>query len=720
MSVLGLAWDKNGICLTCRPDPALPPRRLDELCHCEIPRSVRVPPDLSPEGNLAGHVLLGNWFAPPPNRSPREQALLASAVAEYFGNVLSALQNDPDAQVLLLDSIDQLVIVTPPHAHQQDVDALAKMLPATGLTITMVTHYAAQFAGLCKEFLPMKPFLVCEWDEDLVFHPVVAHPTLSHVSRTGQGSKLKHVGARRMQELLTRHVVARHPALFSDEAAAGKVSSMAALRAAADAFVQKALAGGELAFAAGGPKEPVTARFTASVRTLPPGRPHPTNGTRPEGSSSIPESLRAEPSGEPWAISLTEDEVLASWKPLLDQVRNFSGAAAREARAMGLTACVCSGAMFQAPVFASIVHDAFEREGVLVSTDSPTVTAGRGAHFCVRARPMLSYDCGVLIKLRGARTGIGTLVLVRPAAVGEKRQSDVLALPIPNAGGALLDLAIYLRRLDEQATSVVCEVLKSHTFSPALSTDRQARLQVSMRVDEDEVLGATVSVDIHDLNSDDHIRFNKLPLRGTEPLSEPPLRDPQQLMAADWANRIDAIRRSPSGSRVRTVSDWRARFEDWGGVSRGFYASYILNSAVEFITILAAACNEGQEELLEGLALLGAIQLSDPNFVRNAHPEEFQAEARLALFEAMRRGATALTGLGCNYCAAWLEEFREASDAPTEERCAQRLLNAVSQDLAGREIESAVVEATSKVAQMYHWTCQHPSTLNVAWDGSLD
>lgn len=720
MSVLGLAWDRNGICLTCRPDPALPPRRLEELCNCEIPPSVRVPPDLSPEGNLAGHVLLENWFHPPSNRSRKEQALLATAIAEYLASVLSALQNNLDAQVLLLDGVDQLAIVTPPHARKEDVDALAKTMPATGLTVTMVTHYAAQVAGVCGQFLPMKPFLTCEWDEDLVFRPVVAHASLSHVSRTGQGSRLKDVGARRMQELLTRHVVAKHPGLFSDESAAGKVSRIAVLQAAADAFVRKALGGGELAFSANGQDGPVPDHPSTGARTLPPARPVATNRTPPEGLSSKPGTPMAEASREPWTVSLTEDEVLASWKPLLDQVRNFSGAAARESRATGLTACVCFGAMFQAPGFARIVHGAFEREGVLISTESPAAAAGRGAHFCVRTRPTLSYDCGVLIKLRGARTGIGTLVLVRPATIGEKRQSDVLALPIPGAGSAVLDLAIYLRRLDEKATGVVCEVLKSHTFSPALSTDREARLQVGMRVDEDEVLGATVSVDIHDLNSDEHISFNRLPLRGTEPLSEPPLRDSKQLMVAEWADRIEMIRRSPSGNQVRTVSDWRTRFEDSRGVSRGFYATHILRSAFEFISILCAASNQGEDMLIEALALLGAGRLSDPEFVRNAHPEEFQAEARMTLFKAMRRGANSMAGLGCNYCAAWLKEFEVANDAPKEERCAQRLLNAVSQDLAGHEVESAVVGATSKVAQMYHWTCQHPLTLNVAWDGSLD
>ncbi|HOX02587.1 MAG TPA: hypothetical protein P5555_08795 [Candidatus Paceibacterota bacterium] len=716
MSVLGFGWTPYGVWLSVRPDPARPPCRLDGLCRCDLPQTIDVPVEVIASGRLAGHQLLQRWFAPAPSRARAKPAWLTAALARYFQDVFHAVRNDPDLQVLLLGELDQFVIVVPPHARPSDIQALRTVLPTSPLTVTVVAHHTAAMAGLMEAFVPQQPFLACDWEDDLVVRPILAHDTLCHIGQTGNSLRLRDAGRTALERCLLRAVLSKGPvSTIQNRGGAPQADLSAGVAAPVAAFVERALAGGDLRFSAtihstAQPGDPAPA-----VRVLPPCKPASKNSAAEPGTQPAMPADTASHAASPWKVTLSEDEVTKCWAPLFERAGNFLRATLREARRAGLDTATLSGCMFDAPRLSGALPTVLEEEGFHTPPGSPSDAVVRGLHFCVRARPMLPYDCGVLLKSRGAPVGIGTLLLVRPASIGEERQSDILSLPVP--ADAALEVAFYLRRLNANATRVICEVMKSHSFAPALNAAREARLRVAMRVDQEAGSQPAVSVDILDLNANQHIRFERLPLTGTVPLRTLPLREARQLKAAPWAEKIHRLRASiPPDKLPRTVDAWRRLLESGPQVSRQTYAKELCGAAANLFEALAFCYDKQCEDFAKGVRTQLMIEL----FWKTAEPAEIQAEARRLLFQTMQTGAGVVAKAGGNHCAAWQHAFPASAGPPPGDTCARRFLTAVSQDLAGLDFEAAIVGTVEQVLRMYHLATCSPLTLNVAWDGSLD
>jgi len=715
VSVLGYGWTSQGVWLSGRPDPARPPCRLDGASRSGCPQGTAVPAEVCASGYLAGHELLERWFVPAAVRGRAKPDWLTAALTRYFEGLFHWLCRDADLQVLLLGGIEQLVIVVPPHARPPDTEALRAILPASGLTVTVIAHHVAAIAGLLEGFVPQQPFLACDWDNDLVLRTVLTHDTLCHLGQVGGGQRLRGAGRASLERHLIRAALAKHPRPpLADQASGHPGDALADLAASVAAFVEDVLAGGDLRFSVVLEPAGVPSRPAAAVRRLPPARPVAearSAGHEPESAVAS----HAAAGGAPWEITMSEDEVLESWTPVFERAANFLRATAREAGRAGLEMATLSGQFFQVPRLSGLVRAVLDEEGFSAPSGTPIDAAMRGLHTCVRGRALLPYDCGVLLKSRVSTVGVGTLVLVRPAAIGEERQSDVLCLPVPQ--DAAVEVAFYLRRLNADATKVIVEVMKSHSFAPALDGAREARLQVSMRVDLDAGGQATVSVDLHDLNGNQHIRFERLPLAGAVPLRSLPLRDARQLRAVEWLERIRRLRASLSpGSMPSTVKDWRRLFQSGPRVSRRTYAGEICSAAAGFFQAVAGACHCKADELAQGALTSLAVEA----FWKAASPDQIQAEARRLLFAAMHVGAGVMAEAGCNHCATWRHLFPDTAQTPADDVCARKFLTAVSEDLAGQDAEAVVVGAVEGMLRMHHLACCSPSTLNVAWDGSLD
>jgi hypothetical protein len=432
----------------------------------------------------------------------------------------------------------------------------------------------------------------------------------------------------------------------------------------------------------------------------------------PEKPSAVPEE--APPSSEAVAvnevgpISLSEDEFRAALAPVLALAGNFATNAARDARRNGVDVAVLTGRMFRLPLLLNAVRGALRSGGITSVAEPGDDPALLGVHYCVRARPLLAYDCGFLLKRPDAPLGIGTLVLVRPSAIGEERQSEALELPLPAA--ASLEISFYTRRLDEAAQGVIYDVMRKHVFVPSRNASGEARVRVAMRVEQGEEHLATVTVDIHDLNSNEHIRFERLPLIGESELDEPPLRDARQLPAVDWTEKIQQAREL--SQPPNTVDEWRQALEGRAPRHpRAAYVSHILDSVRMMINALADTYGKRFEDLAAGLR----TWLLTDELVASRDPEDFQSEGRRLLFDTMHRAAGLVAENGGRHCRAWLRAHPTTDSAPSEASCAERLVNSISQDRAAATDDSGLILAATQLQSVFHLTCSSPYSLNIAW-----
>jgi hypothetical protein len=501
-----------------------------------------------------------------------------------------------------------------------------------------------------------------------------------------------------LEQLLAKALVAK----FTSQPSA---SELARVRTRAAICVEAILAGGQTELALAPEGEATQTPKDALMEALLPDKPSaPSEETLPN-SEVIAAATKVD------ALSLSENEIRAAWTPLLGLVGNFACAAAREARRSGVSVAMLSGRMFRSPLLLGVVRDALRAGGIDSVADTVGDSALLGVHYCVRARPLLPYDCGFLLKRPDAPLGIGTLVLVRPAAIGEERQSEALELPLPAA--ASLEISFYTRRLDEGAQGVIYDVMRKHVFVPSRNAAGEARIRVAMRVEQGEEHLATVSVDIHDLNNNEHIRFERLPLAGESELSEPPLRDARQLPALDWAAKVLQARESREQSaQPSTIDEWRQALENRAPrLPRAAYANHILNAVREAIRAVTGAYDKEFEALAKGLS----TWLLTDSVVEIREPEDFQAEGRRLLFETMHRAAGLIADNGGRHCRAWLRSHPSAETVPAEESPAARFVNSISQDRAEAVDTSGLMDAATQLQAVFHLTCSSPYSLNIAW-----
>ncbi|MBM3879466.1 MAG: hypothetical protein FJ387_07055 [Verrucomicrobia bacterium] len=321
---------------------------------------------------------------------------------------------------------------------------------------------------------------------------------------------------------------------------------------------------------------------------------------------------------------------------------------------------------------------------------------------------MLAYDCGFLLQPPAATLGVGTLVLVQPAAVGDERQSEPIELPLSDA--AALEIALFTRRLAGAATGVRYDLLRSHVFVPTRNAAGEARLRVAMRVEEGHERLATVTADIHDLNSHEHIRFERLPLVGASELMAPPLRDARQLRALEWAQKIQQARQgSPSPA---SVDQWRQALEQRAALlPRAAYAERLLDTVRLVMRALAKLSHKPFAEVATGLT----TWLVTETAVQSRAPDEVQSEARRLLFQTMHRAASLIAAGGGHRCRAWLRLYPSGGAVPSEPTCAQRLVNSISQDRATSVDPAGLTAATTRLQSAFRLACSSPSSLNIAW-----
>lgn len=681
MSVLGLRCDSSGIRLSCRPDPARPPQPLDALCSLELPATVPVSTEVNATGTLPVEELFRRCFTHPGARSTPTPAWLPEAVTAWFRALVAAIDGNPDLNVLLLGGVEQFAVVAPAGAQPAQVEAFRGAAGKAGRPVTVVLDPVAAFAWATRAFEPLRPFLLCEWEDDLVCRTVIAYDTLHHLSTVGEPLRRRGLGSATWVDRLA-HAVQGKLAPGAAPVPAGHVR-----RHAAAGFEQML--------------------HTGTVEL--PAQPAPT----PIAGSPAPSTTTSNPPPAPLPAlpGLSSTEVAGAWATPRHLATNFATAAARAACGCGAGTAVLSGPLFNLPLLEEDARTGLRAGGMREIVSTRGEAALLGVHYCVHPRPRLPYDCGFLLRRPGSPRGIGTLVLVRPAALGEERQSEEFELPLPPA--ASLEIAFYLRRLDETQRAVLCEVMRSHVFAPALNNSGHARVRVAMKVEADSSHQPTVTVDVHDLNSQEHIRFERLPVTGGMPLEASPLRDPRELPAVDWAPKIDTARVSgPGGTPPDTVRKWRDALEGRGiKPPRAAYAAYLVNTVVSLFNATAAVGGCSFTDLAAGLK----TWLNVESQVEARAPEDFQSEGRRILYEAMRRCAQALANQGGTHCRAWLRKHPAAGAGPVSAKCAPEFVNSVSQDRAGQPDPGDLADVLDQVQRVFHLASEPPHSLNVDW-----
>ncbi len=318
-------------------------------------------------------------------------------------------------------------------------------------------------------------------------------------------------------------------------------------------------------------------------------------------------------------------------------------------------------------------------------------SVGEGLHRLFLPSPKLPYDCGILLAPQGSRGSLGTLVLVRPTAVGQSRTSEEFELLLQ--GGKSLEVGIYMRRLKlgDGATTIQSERFDSLVFAPEVK-EGVARLEVTMRVDNDderpgEVL---VSMVVRDLNSKKELRFDRVRLLGAAPLNRPLVRDAQVLPVLHWLSDIEpAIEDKNNAGKSFPVRAWREYLErpkKSGEFTRARYA----------------------KDVLAAVGIHIATELSNPTFVDKADPEQFQAAARAAILAGMHAfAARHHTG------GRWAAKF----DKPVRNvELATEFLNEQSQALASHSARTELMKSVQELVSYYETTCVLGQNLNVKWN----
>ena len=197
---------------------------------------------------------------------------------------------------------------------------------------------------------------------------------------------------------------------------------------------------------------------------------------------------------------------------------------------------VFSGDAFCSPIFRPTLVEALERTGLRpCNLDVPAELLG--LHYCVSEKPKLPYDCGILIKRPGDENGIGTLVLMRPASVGTRRDSGPLEILM--SGLTTLEVTFYLRCLDMTTKNVRYEEMISHRMAPKIDDQGYARVSASMQVCEKdgEEGNLTLCIELLDETGGEVIRFEHLPITGGRPMYWPPLRHAESPIGLHWERK---------------------------------------------------------------------------------------------------------------------------------------------------------------------------------------
>jgi hypothetical protein len=721
MSVLGLSCDSRGVRLSARLDPAKPPQVLTRLGGVTVPASVPVEAASVPAGSVTVGEIFERSFPPAADPAAATPEWLSEAVTAWFRALLAAIGQDPDAQVLLLGGVENLAVVAPPQAQPAQMEAFRGAAGKAGVPVTIVAHHVAALAGLRERFEPLHPFMVCDWAHDLDCGAFLPHPTFIHLSPVGQRFRRKALGPSVLADALIRAVTAR---LLEAPAA----ELQARLRHHVDEGVAAFLAGGELRLSPlpFTPPPPPTPSDADAV--LLPEEPRPAE-TSPEASGLGQPAASASKGAD--LPGLDQNAITAAWAQLAQLAGNFLARAlqeasqvgtegvdttrgqlhkaAQEARRQGAEEVILCGPMFNVPSLRAAVKQALAAHGFQRVAEAGGDDALLGVHYCVLPRPLLPYDCGFLLKPAGATRGIGTLVLVRPAQIGEERQSEVLEIPL--AAGTALEMAFYTRRLDDAAQAVLYDVMRQHVFVPSRTAAGQARICVAMRVEQGDERLATVTVDIHDLNNHEHIRFERLPLRGEARLEQLPLRDARQLPALAWATKL-AEAPAKSTSPNSSVAAWRRVLEQRAALlGRQDYADYLVGAVRNLFSGVAEALGVDFGDLAEGLKTWLVTEAA----VTANPPAEFQTEGRKLLFATMRRAAASMAQHGGGHCRTWLRQHPEQTSVPSDESPAQQFVNSVSQDRAGSSDTAELAQALAALQTAFHHACGSPHALNIDW-----
>jgi hypothetical protein len=587
--------------------------------------------------------------------APAEAAERRAAIGRSFAGILKAINDDDEILGLLLGPVDHLAFVAPDAATPAGIERLQRLAEGVPCQTTVLSYATAVVADLLGKVDPEQPYLLCEWNDDCVLSTAFSHSTLRHVTRSGRPYVLGNVG---------RRAIAAH----IEQSLAPKVEHGHHLRPRM-IELSTALLGGTL-------------RLPASVSA---------------GSETL---------------ELTAADLEQALEPLTAKVRRFLEAAAARIELPLPRLAVPSGTAWRLAAFARAAGEALSRAGFEYPL-TPADAALFGVHACVKAQPALPYDCGVLIRHPGSELGLGTLVLIRPTAVGQRRESGELELPAIR--GETLEVAFYLRRIEFQDDKAGLEyqVMKSHTFVPCPDDAGRVRLAVTMEaVAATQVPeGVTVTIELQDLIAGETLRFENLRLSGGQPLSRPPLRDPGEVRGAEWGARIHQIldRLTKEARRGLPIEEWRSILE-----GRPLGGSVTLPSP-------SIPRREYARQILELRTLTGPpgssgctpCSLMDGDFVDACTPAEFQSAARAFLFCLMHSIAGRWT-VQRSPLERWLRTY-PLQDIPRDPACAQEWFNALSQTLAGSHEDAAMDEQARGILRFFGFACSAPEVLNVAW-----
>jgi len=661
MSMLGIAWNDNGLLLSCRPDPARPAGLLEHFCDVTIPEAAQA--GAAPPAVLLQQLLTGTSLT----TSGSETETRVQALADYLHRLVDDLNSDPSVSVLLLEQdIDHLTFLVPHGVPASQARAFSASLQQIhGLRTTAVSEPVAAAAHAMGSLATGRPFLLCEWDGDLVIGPAVANDDLIHCGRHNRRRTLPRIGPKTWPGLLESWLARKHGIgwrqnLPTLQACVEKTELERALSRAVEALLRGA-ADHVLRLVG-------TDRATGSSREI--------------------------------EIILTIEVCRAAFMPLILKLRRFLEA---NLAATG-NGCERKAVWFGLPLRVPFLRDIIKETFLAQGWASPILDADAallGLHECVPPPPpSLPYDVGVAIRTTGAPLGIGTLVLVRPTSIGESRTSETLEIP---TGGNDLEVAFYVRRLDFASGLLSYEIMQSHLFSPTIDDEGHAHMRVTMTVEaaHESVVGTSVTIALEDCEADESLHFERLPLTGGDPMSQPPARDPGEAVAWKWAEKARDVAARFKGDR--SAAEWRRFLEGRGSlVSRYRYWQEILMAAA---AIMAGTSQPVQKAV--GKTLL------KEDWARQAPSERFQQEARKAILARMHH----LAGeVGRSHAQAWRRKAPPFTRVPLpDDSIARDFVNALSQDLAGRAEESDHMPRVHDLKRLFNLACQDPRNLNVDW-----
>lgn len=665
MSVLGISWQNGEVVVSCQPDPTLQPQRLDRLCGS---------PALLQAERAFSTELSRRSAAADLTAGDQDSDDVLPALLSRFLEVVDA---DEIALTQMMGSVEHIALLLPSARDGSRASTLLRLADRLPVPLTAVAYPSAAIAGEFGRCLPRHPYLLCEWNEDLVLSMAFSYDDPAYFSRTGPRWQVKDVGPRRWRRLI--------------EAGLKKASADGA---------EERWPGTELRLSNVDPCE----RAELLVgELLCPARNSGTQADSLDKKNAPADESPKQPLIDALSSCLFPIPQIAGnlFKTCLDQIDTGEP----------LTG-ILMGPGFAVTAHARIARELLQAKGHRV-VDAEEASVLRGLHLCVRPRPKLPYDCGVVIKKPGASSGIGTLILTRAMGIGDSCSSEEFV--VAGSPGETMEVAFYLRHLDLEAEQVNYEVMHSHLFAPRLDAKSRARLSVMMCVDTDPDASdrVTVNIDLKDRVSKDTLRFPHLPVVGGQRMERPPLRDNTSVIGIDWGQRIAQVLGNLGEGDVDKLSlgTWWKLLPVYTTqkVKRIEYIRHILRMASR---VAGIEMEPGMSEIHfrnEGKLLYG-------DNVETLDPERIQEAGRYLLFDAMRYLARQVVdgAHSSNHCRRWLEVYGRAAP-PIDPHCANELLNVVSQDLAGKAEEGAFSQRLTDLPVTYSYLCSPPDNLNIQW-----